>query len=205
MTEKIDLKRIERRSYLSYHQDGLIDIAVGAYLLVFGLMMMILMDVAWVAGPVVGCAAGLITSSWVGIKQKVTAPRIGSVKFARTRIRHTFYVKIMVVLVTVILAALAIGVGLLLEMEGTGSQPLLLLLAKNATILVGIGGAVLSAIVATSMRMRRFYLYGLMNLTVFVVGQLLMVPLQFAVMAVGGVIMASGLVLLRRFLSRYPL
>ena len=37
MTKEPDLREIERKAYMSYHQDGLLDIFVGVYILGFGL------------------------------------------------------------------------------------------------------------------------------------------------------------------------
>ena len=37
MVNKIDLKEIERKAYLSYHQDGLLDIFIGMFIFAFGL------------------------------------------------------------------------------------------------------------------------------------------------------------------------
>jgi hypothetical protein len=38
MEQRPELKQIERRAYLSYHQDGLIDICLGMVFLAFGLV-----------------------------------------------------------------------------------------------------------------------------------------------------------------------
>ncbi len=37
MSDRIDLKEIERRAYLSYHEDGLVDILVGICLFIASL------------------------------------------------------------------------------------------------------------------------------------------------------------------------
>ena len=67
---------------MSYHQDGLLDIFAGLYILGFGLG--ILMDVFWEFGFGVIMPAILIATVlpiWIEAKRKITMPRIGFVNF----------------------------------------------------------------------------------------------------------------------------
>lgn len=86
MTDKIDLKEIERRAYLSYHEDGLIDIFIGGYLIWFGASLLLekpqLYNIVPFVVPLVGSLA------WNYLKRRITFPRIGYVRFtAETRRR----------------------------------------------------------------------------------------------------------------------
>ena len=39
MTPDIDLKKLEKKAYLYFHQDGILDILIGFIILVFGIEM----------------------------------------------------------------------------------------------------------------------------------------------------------------------
>ena len=82
MTKEPNLKEIERKAYMSYHQDGLLDIFAGLYILGFGLG--ILMQIIWDFSFGIIIPAILITTVlpiWVAAKRKITMPRIGFVNF----------------------------------------------------------------------------------------------------------------------------
>jgi hypothetical protein len=82
VTKEPNLKEIEKRAYMSYHQDGLLDIFAGLYILGFGLG--IIMDVLWEFGFGVIMPAILIATVlpiWIEAKRKITMPRIGFVNF----------------------------------------------------------------------------------------------------------------------------
>ena len=51
VSDRIDLKEIERRAYLSYHGDGLADILVGIYLFIASLYAYV--EMIWLAGSMV--------------------------------------------------------------------------------------------------------------------------------------------------------
>ena len=55
MSDKIDLKEIERRAYLSYHGDGLADILVGICLFIASLYAYV--EMVYLAGSMVAVMA----------------------------------------------------------------------------------------------------------------------------------------------------
>ena len=73
--EKTNLKEIERKAYMSYHQDGLIDVFAGFLILSFGLWL--ILDMTWM-GWILWFVA---VSAYAVAKRVVTIPRIGLVKF----------------------------------------------------------------------------------------------------------------------------
>ncbi len=82
MNTGTDLKALERKAYLSYHNDGLLDAGVGLIFLMFGIG--IVFDVPWLAG--VFAALGI--SSYAGLKAAITMPRVGLVRFNPKRRRR---------------------------------------------------------------------------------------------------------------------
>ena len=80
----INLKEIEKRTYISYHQDGLIDIFIGIYILLFATAILAnnVLDLStWFVIPAIFPA--LMVPIWIGLKKRITVPRIGFVKFKK--------------------------------------------------------------------------------------------------------------------------
>ena len=79
---KPNLKEVEKRTYITYHQDGLIDLFIGFYILLFatGILFNTILELnTWFVIPAIFPA--LIIPIWISIKKRVTVPRIGYVKF----------------------------------------------------------------------------------------------------------------------------
>ncbi|MBI9047310.1 MAG: hypothetical protein JEZ06_22675 [Anaerolineaceae bacterium] len=74
-----DLKQLERNIFISYHQDGLVDIFVGLVMLTFSLGML------WGFAAFSGAIVVLGTPIWMLMKRKITIPRIGFVRFSNKR------------------------------------------------------------------------------------------------------------------------
>ncbi len=83
MVPDVNLKNIERKAYLTYFQDGLWDTIIGIFLLAWGIG--ILTDTAGLTG------IWVIAAYWIiwGFKKRLTQPRIGYVKWRRSRPRRT--------------------------------------------------------------------------------------------------------------------
>ena len=80
------LREIEKRTYMSYHQDGLIDIFLGIYVLLFalGILLKNLTDSSmWTVAP--GIFPAIMLPIWISVKKRITMPRIGYVKFGTRR------------------------------------------------------------------------------------------------------------------------
>jgi hypothetical protein len=82
MTKQDTLRDVEKKSYMSYHQDGLIDIVIGFYALAFGLG--IILDIEYdfgFAAIMPAILIAIIPPIWIQAIRKVTMLRIGFVKF----------------------------------------------------------------------------------------------------------------------------
>ena len=54
MAERVDLRSLERKAYLTYHQDGIVDIFIGLAIAVFGaLFLPLFLESSWPAFPVI--------------------------------------------------------------------------------------------------------------------------------------------------------
>jgi hypothetical protein len=204
--DRIDLREIERRAYTSYYQDGLLDIAIGFYLTLFGLW--VVADVSYPFFPIYLFSV----PAWAVAKRRITVPRIGYVKFSKGRKYSQTWI---VITATSMLTALVIMGTLALRAGGLGpTPPWLSLIREYGVILIGgmVGGIALGAVAYVS-ELRRFYAYAALAASMYTGGHFLVaVPgwdvwQRMAVVHIplGAVILGGGLYMMYRFVRMYPL
>jgi hypothetical protein len=203
MTKEPNLKEIERRAYMSYHQDGLLDIFAGLYILGFGLG--IFMDVIWDFGfGVIIMPGGLIAVAfpiWIAAKRKITMPRIGFVKFGPEGGTS----KIMAIFIGLAVAGLgAFFVFTLATFQG-GSRHWLDLIFQNGMLIVGFGSLAVCILFGYSMGLKRLYAYGLLAMIVLVIGHFMGIFFAYILLALGITVITTGVALLIGFVKKYPL
>jgi len=201
MNRKMSLREVERRTYMSYHQDGLLDIFVGVYVLLFalGILLMTVTDFStWFVIPAIFPA--IMVPIWVSAKKQITMPRIGYVKFGSRGAN-----KLMAIFIGVLVA----GLGAFAVFTFASSQGWALtlrnLIISNGMIIIGIGAAVISSLFAYTMGLNRLYAYGLLTLVLFLAGHFITIPFGYFLLTIGLVIVINGFVLLMRFIRKYPL
>jgi hypothetical protein len=185
---------------MSYHQDGLIDIFVGVFILSFGLGILLMMTEfsMWFVIPAIFPA--IMIPIWVSAKKQITMPRIGYVKF-RSRGANR--------LMAVLLGLMVAGLGTFMVFSFSSSQAWALtlrnLIISNGMIIIGIGAAIVSCLFAYTMGLNRLYAYGLLTLALFLAGHFIAIPFEYFLLAIGLVIIINGFVLLIQFVRKYPL
>jgi len=203
MTKEPNLKEIERKTYMSYHQDGLLDIFAGVYILGFGLG--IFMDVIWDFGMgVIIIPGGLIAMAlpmWIAAKRKITMPRIGFVKFGPGGGTS----KLMAIFIGLAVAGLGFfSVFTLATFQG-GSRQWLDLIFQNGMLIVGFGSLAVCILFGYSMGLKRLYAYGLLAMIVLVTGHFTGIFFAYILLALGTTVMVAGVALLIGFVRKYPL
>jgi hypothetical protein len=197
MNQKINMKEIERKAYTSYHQDGVIDIAVATVVLIFSII--ILGDTSLLGG-LGGISGILAVSIYVGLKKLVTIPRIGYVKFPQQRAQR-------ITILTIVLGTLSafMGVVAFLQTTSQGTTPQwILLLFDNYMLTIGISIAALFLLGGYAFKTKRIYVYALLTLTLFVPGHFIDFPLYYYLTALGITVLACGLALMTRFVHKFP-
>jgi hypothetical protein len=201
MTEVPNLKEIERRAYMSYHQDGLLDIFAGLYILGFGIG--ILMDILWEFGFGVimpGIVLVTVLPIWIAAKRKITLPRIGYVNFG---IRGAN--KIIAIFVGLMVAGLgALSIVTFTVFQG-GPREWLDFIFQNGMIFVGVGSLAVCMLFGYSMGLKRLYAYGLLAATALVIGHFMGISFAYILLALGTAVMVTGVVVLTNFVRKYPL
>lgn len=206
MTDDLDLKEVERRALTAYHEDGLLDIFIGGYLLFFGLSGFTEFEhrivVSWFL-PALG------TLLYSEAKKRVTYPRLGYVKFTK-EMRHRISINMFMVL---FVAALVTLTGLFTNMGVPERAPwgTLLLNQYNLLFLGGIF-AVTFLLMGRIMSISRLYQYSVISLMVFFAGYFYLdSPFIVSLQSMGapcviiGVVMVGfGISHLQRFIVKYP-
>lgn len=200
MTKEPNLKEIERRAYMSYHQDGLLDIFVGVYILGFGLgiFMDIVLEFSFPIGlSMPAILVAVVLPIWIAAKRKITMPRIGYVNFGTrgaTKITALF------------LGLMVAGLGVFFAFatyQG-GSRQWLDLIVQNGMIIVGFGSLAVCILFGYSMGLKRLYAYGLLALIALVIGHFTGIFFAYILLALGTTVMVTGIALLIGFVKKYP-
>jgi hypothetical protein len=191
MSQDQDFKKLQQRTYASYHQDGLIDIIIGWAIFGFGLNMALdnsaFLFMSWL--PII---------LYVPLKNRTTVPRIGYVKFSSSNsLVLGIVLAVLLVLLLGIFILLIVGPNLIpVQITEWFRQYYLLLFGS----LVGLGFA--GTALATGIS--RFYAYAVMIVLVFAAGLWLKIPEPIYVLTAGLVMLGAGIALMVRFLRKYP-
>jgi hypothetical protein len=191
----LNMKEIERKAYMTLSEDGIVDIVIGGVFLGWGLLL--------AAGPagLTGLLVPLALGIWYAGKRALTVPRVGLVipsQKMETKLRKT--------------ATLLLALGILLlagivlwQASGGGAM------REHSLGLLGLVVAVGISMVAFLLDAKRLYAYAALLFIAFAVGETLnpsiptMDTFLAAVIAASAFILLSGVVVLMRFLRKYPL
>ena len=197
------LREIEKKTYMSYHQDGLLDIFIGIYVLLFGtgISLMTLIEFStWFIIPAIFPA--IMIPIWISAKKRITMPRIGYVNFGIRGVN-----KMMAIFIGLMAAGLGVFMvfGLGASMGEGWALTLRDFFISNSMLIIGIGAAVVSSLFAYTMGLKRLYGYGLLIFVLFFTGYFIAIPFEYFLVIIGLVIIISGFALLTRFIRKYPL
>jgi hypothetical protein len=188
---KLDLKRLERTAWRSYHQDGMWDVFIGLLLLSAGISSIVGSD--WLNLLLMLGAAGVMALG----KRFVTVPRMGAVQFGPERRAKNR--KVAALLFLTVLLGVALYGAAVTNLEVLGWQPnqgTLTTLAMSLVILVIFGG------IAYWLDFPRMLLMGLAFAAAFATSRLLDTPVTFLI--AGGAVLLWGAALLVSFVRRHP-
>lgn len=199
MSTSMDLKEIERRAYLSYYGDGLLDIFVG--LVIMSIPFHIVTDTVWMSGIMIG----ILLPMWAVGKRFITIPRMGLVKFgsARTGSLVRMYAAVVVGLFITFMA----GIGVFLAAKDTIPPWLdvtLGWLAENSLLALGFVSLAILSFGAAMSGINRLYGYGLLGLITLAAGHFLGGSGALFTALWGALVILCGLFLLARFIRQYP-
>jgi hypothetical protein len=199
MSQRIDLKGLERKASTSYLQDGLLDIFLGLSLLAMGVFLL-------VPDAGVSDSAGLLI--FVGLlalallllgagKRYITIPRIGRAEFSEERREKKRKAGVYISVAFLLLQ-------LLLVLGRTAMDTLFGPVLAEVVLMIGIGVAITAGIwlAAYFKDFPRGYVYGVLYGIAFSCAFLFDQPIAFV--GPGAIILLIGLVVFVRFVCQYP-
>ena len=206
LSDDIDLKEIERRALTAYHEDGLLDIFMGGFLLFIGLSAFTEFEhrsiLVYIVPP-------LGTLLYDRAKKLVTYPRLGYVRFTkemRARVARDAFIVLFV-------AGFVTLTGLFTGMGVPERAPWVILLLNRYNLLFQGGVlALIFLLLSTVMGVTRLRFYSVISLLVFSAGYLyldspFLVSLQnlgAPCVIIGTMMVGMGAYYLQGFLRRYP-
>ncbi|MFX1300351.1 MAG: hypothetical protein ACFFAL_00065 [Promethearchaeota archaeon] len=194
MVDRVDLRTLERKAYLTYHQDGIVDIFIGLAIITFGVLFL-----PWFIESS-GSAFAVIFILWIGsyasVKRAITVPRIGYVEFKTRRQSRVIALALLLVVINVILF-------LITTLDLLAPELRTFLNTYGVTLIAFIVGG-LFILCGYLVEIQRFIGYGVVALVVFLINQFFPMHLSIPIVVLGVVIAAFGFVLLYQFLRKYP-
>lgn len=196
MSQSADFRKLEQKAYLSYHQDGLIDLIIGSIVLCIAIS-------EATDSSIWNLIALLLIFAYMPLKRRITFPRLGYVKFNVKR--GGVNMRLAGVLAIGVLVISLVGILVLLLSGKSSSSPLILAVRQSPSLVYALLGFIGFGLAGLVLRLPRLFLYALLSLTMMISGHLLNLPLWLPFLLLGGTILAIGAVLLIGFLRRYPI
>jgi len=203
MSQNISLKDAERKVFRTAHNDGLWDIFLGCFFLEFAITPLLSTSLGDFWSSAVFIPILLLVYLMIRLVRKnVIKPRIGVVKFGRSRINKLKKFSFVMLVVNIIAAILGFIVAMNFRRIAGETIPLIL----GMIFLIGF------SIAAYFLDFSRLYLYGLLAALSPLVGEWLFIngiashhgfPIAFGTTA--GVMIIVGLVIFLRLLHNNPI
>jgi hypothetical protein len=194
MKQTDQFKELAKKAYLNYHEDGVLDLIMGASCLgiaaFFGTGNIVFNMFTWM--PIL---------FFMPLKNRITFPRIGYVKFDTRRGRPAKLILLMSV--TIVLGLFVLGTVFFLN-TGRVDPAVRSWIGEHLILILGLIFALILTMVAFTTSIRRLYLYAGLAAVSFVTSFLLELPEFAGFLAIGVVVFVSGIVQVVRFVRKYP-
>jgi hypothetical protein len=190
-----DLQEAERSTFLSYFEDGFVDLAGGLMVASFGL------------GMLTGESLFFIIFTWLPLalfwplKRLVTYPRLGHVTFSPNRRGRMSMGLVVLVMMGTLSALLGLFVSWGFERDALSIRDFMMVYGP---LVLGVLTAMPFLLVALLFEIRRLFGYAALIFGAWALGFLLDFEPGISVSAAGGLIAAIGLWLLIRFMVTTP-
>jgi hypothetical protein len=191
-----NLDNLRRKVYLSYHQDGILDLVAATVLLGFSAFMATKNVIFLVLGM-------LFSAQYILMKQSITIPRLGFVRFdseKKSMLQGWLFVGIGVLVMFLFYSAQTYSRS---NPAPPNIQEMLQRYHMVPLSAMLFGLPTLAA--AIFFGLKRFYLYALLAVGLPALGAWLEIKTFIPIMSIGLLMLAIGLWLLGTFIRKYPL
>jgi hypothetical protein len=202
MSQPVDLQEAERQVFRTTFADGLWDVMLGCFVLLFALAPLLSVSLGDFWSSVVFLPFwGLVALAVWLARRYVVAPRLGVVKFGPERKARLLQLNLVMLIVNA--AALVLGIVAALRSPISG---------RAVTMVLGLLFLISFSIAAYLLDFRRLYIYGLLIWLSPLAGEWLYThqgvahhgfPVTFGITA--GIMILTGLAIFARFLHDNPL
>lgn len=196
MSTTKEFDSLKRKVYLAYHQDGILDLVAGSVVLGFGLDMLtnniVFLMIGWLAMML-----------YVLIKQRITVPRFGYVRFESEK--KTVQKAWISVGIGVLFVAFFLTLNIFVSKKPTSPEMQAWIQRYHMVPLSAMLFGLPALAAALFLGLKRFYLYALLAVGLPLVGAWLNIETYIPIVTTGAVIIAFGAILLVNFLKKYPL
>ncbi len=196
MSTTKEFDSLKRKVYLAYHQDGILDLVAGSVVLGFGLNMLtdniVFLMFGWLAMML-----------YVLIKQRITVPRFGYVRFESEK--KTVQKAWISVGIGVLFVAFFLTLNIFVSRKPTSPEMQAWIQRYHMVPLSAMLFGLPTLAAAIFLGLKRFYLYALLAVGLPLVGAWLNIETYIPIVTTGAVIIAFGAILLVNFLKKYPL
>jgi len=194
MSVSKDFDALKRKVYLAYHRDGILDLVVGFVVLGFGVNML--------TGNIVFLMFGwLAMLLYIPLKQRITVPRFGYVRFDSER--KAFTKGLIGVGIGILVVFLIFALNFFVKGRATSPEMDLWIRRYHMVPLSAMLFGLPALLVAIFLGLRRYYFYALLAIGLPALGALLNIETFIPILATGLVILIFATVLLFSFLGKY--
>jgi len=188
------MKEIEKKVYMSYNKDGIWDLVLGIWFLGTGVFF------AYEMAYLMGAMAAVFIPVLPQVKKAVTLPRLGYVKFSPERQQQIDRGRKKLVYLNLV----AVLMGLFAFIAFMGEGDLRDTFRNLGLIPFGILLSAMVGAVGLFYALRQFIFYAVLIMAVFVSAHFAQSHPAFYFLVPGVIFTVIGLVMLTRFLRRYP-
>lgn len=191
-----DFGPLKRKVYLAYHHDGILDLVAGSVVFGFGLNML--------TGNIVFLMIGwLAMMLYVLIKQRITVPRFGFVRFeSRNKTVQKAWISVGI---GVLFVAFFLTLNIFVSRQPISPETQAWLQRYHMVPLSAMLFGLPALAAAIILGLKRFYLYVLLATGLPLFGAWLNIETYIPIVTSGAIMIIVGGVLLVRFLKKYPL
>ncbi|HEY42981.1 MAG TPA: hypothetical protein G4O11_03255 [Anaerolineae bacterium] len=207
MAEEKQFKRLESKTYLSHHQDGLLDVLIGQIMLGLGFGM----ASGWIGGLAI--LGFFPIALYVPLKNRITIPRLGYVEFIPKASREAllkiayplFFCTCMVIFLLVARVPEGVTPVAPVWTPSEAWPAFRLWLQGKESLLFGLAMFIVFGVVGMATKIRRLFAYALLGLMIMVGGQLFHLRTFIPLFVMAGITYAVGIIMLIQFLRKYPI